>query len=233
MHASSSAGHTTAVPLRGPRRMIADKMVASLREAAQLTHHATAQASALVAAKQSCADAGENVSIEDLVMFATIRTLADFPQLNARLVNQEVHTGPQVHLSIAIALPGDLLVAPAIFDAQDLSLTELRAARQDLARRAKVNKLTVSEMTGGTFTISNLGLTRVEHFTPILNIPQVAILGLGRMVERPVNCADGSIAFAPHLGLSLTFDHRAVDGAPAAAFLTALCITIESGAIFA
>ena len=213
--------------------MIADKMVSSLRETAQLTHHATADASALVTAKERFDRSGQKTSIEDLAMFAVIRTLVDFQELNARLEQGAINTSRPVHLCVAIGLPNNLLVAPAIFDAQSLSLAELRAARQDLAARARTNGLSVREMTGGTFTISNLGLTRVEHFTPILNAPQVAILGLGRMVEKPVKDQEGKIAFVPHIGLSLTFDHRAVDGAPAAAFLTAVCERLESSQTFA
>lgn len=222
----------TVTKLRGPRRMIADKMVASLHDAAQLTHHASANASALIAAKRARDEQADRTSIEDLAMFAAIRTLADHPQMNARLTDHELHCGPAVHLSVAIALADGLLVAPAIFDAQAMSLTQLRAARQDLAQRARTNRLSVREMTGGTFTISNLGLTRVEHFTPILNTPQVAILGLGSMIDRPVRTADGRIDLAPYIGLSLTFDHRAIDGTPAALFLSALCDRLENiGAI--
>jgi pyruvate dehydrogenase E2 component (dihydrolipoamide acetyltransferase) len=103
----------------------------------------------------------------------------------------------------------------------------LRAARQDLAVRARANKLSVTEMTGGTFTISNLGLTRVEHFTPIINAPQICILGIGRMTDRAVRGPDGGIELRPHVGLSLTFDHRALDGAPAGDLLTAICAEIE------
>ena len=99
--------------------------------------------------------------------------------INGILTDREIHLSPQVHLSIAIALPENLLVAPAIFNADELSVLELSAARHDLATRARNNKLTVKEMTGGTFTISNLGLTRVEQFTPILNTPQIGILGVG------------------------------------------------------
>ena len=93
--------------------------------------------------------------------------------------------------------------------------------------RARANTLTVPEMTGGSFTISNLGLSRVEQFTPILNTPQIGILGVGRIVETAVPGEDG-VVFRPFAGLSLTFDHRAVDGAPAADFLSDLCTEIES-----
>lgn len=224
---SAANPDVTVVPLRGIRGMIADKMVKSLSEAAQLTHHASADATQLMAARAKLAEQGIKVSVEDLLMAVTIRMLKSHPDLNGRVEGREVHLSSAVDLSVAIALPGNLLVAPAIFGADALDLPGLRAARQDLAARAKVNKLSVAEMTGGSFCISNLGLTRVEHFTPILNTPQIGILGIGRMHDRPMREADGSIGLRPFIGLSLTFDHRAIDGAPAADALTTLCRDIE------
>ena len=215
------------VPLKGVRGMIADAMVKSLATAAQLTHHGSADASALMAEKARLSEAGTKVSVEDLLMLSVVRALKKVPDANGKVVNREVHLQDAVDLSVAIALPDNLLVAPAIFGADKMDVTELRAARQDLAERAKTNKLTVTEMTGGTFTISNLGLTRVEHFTPILNQGQICILGIGRMVERAVRAADGGIELCPHVGLSLTFDHRALDGAPAGELLTAICEEVE------
>lgn len=207
--------------------MIADKMVKSLQEAAQLTHQATCDASALLAAKERQAGEGVRVSIEDLLMHCVVAVLGRHPAINGTVVGREIHLSDAVHLSVAMALPGNLLVAPAIFDAGSKSVLELRAARQDLAARARTNKLTVTEMTGGTFTISNLGLTRVEHFTPIINAPQIAVLGIGHIVEHPFKGADGGMVWKPTMGLSLTFDHRAIDGAPAAEFLTDVCESVE------
>lgn len=216
------------VPLRGIRGMIADRMVKSLQEAAQLTHHATADASQLVATKAAAEAAGMKLSIEDLLMARTVSALRRHPGINGKVEAKEVHLSGAIHLGVAIALPGNLLVAPAIFDAQDKSVAQLREARRDLAARARANKLSVTEMTGGTFTVSNLGLTRVEHFTPIIASPQIAILGIGRLIERPVRGEGGEITWRSAVGLSLTFDHRAIDGAPAADFLTDLCDIIET-----
>lgn len=215
------------VPLKGVRGMIADAMVGSLQTAAQLTHHGSADATALLSEKVRLAEAGTKVSVEDLLMAAVIRALKRHPDANGRVEDREVKLSSAIDLSVAIALPGNLLVAPAIFGAGDMDVSELRAARQDLAARAKVNKLSVTEMTGGTFTVSNLGLTRVEHFTPIINAPQICILGIGRLTDRAVRAADGGIELRPHVGLSLTFDHRALDGAPAGDLLTAICEEIE------
>ncbi|WP_299472678.1 2-oxo acid dehydrogenase subunit E2 [uncultured Roseibium sp.] len=215
------------VPLKGVRGMIADAMVKSLATAAQLTHHGSADATALMAEKARLAQAGTKASVEDLLMLAVVRALKKNPGGNGRVEGKEIHLSEAIDLSVAIALPGNLLVAPAIFGAGDMNVAELRAARQDLAARAKANKLSVTEMTGGTFTVSNLGLTRVEHFTPIINAPQICILGIGKLTDRAVRAADGGIELRPHVGLSLTFDHRAIDGAPAGELLTSICEEIE------
>lgn len=197
------------VPLKGVRGMIADRMVESLRTAAQLTHHSSADATALMAEKARLGDMGTKVSVEDLLMLAVVRAFKKAPDANGRVEGREVKLSQSIDLSVAIALPGNLLVAPAIFGADAMDVTQLRTARQDLAARARTNKLSVTEMTGGTFTVSNLGLTRVEHFTPIINAP------------------NGGIDLRPHVGLSLTFVHRALDGAPAGDLLTTICTEIE------
>ena len=215
------------VPLKGVRGMIADAMVKSLSTAAQLTHHSSADATALMAEKARLADTGVKASVEDLLMLAVVRALKKHPNANGKVDGREVYLHDSIDLSVAIALPGNLLVAPAIFGADQMDVSALRTARQDLAARAKINKLTVTEMMGGTFTVSNLGLTRVEHFTPILNQGQICILGIGRMVDRAVRADDGGIELRPYVGLSLTFDHRALDGAPAGDLLTSLCDEVE------
>lgn len=217
------------IPLRGMRGMIADNMRRSLDQAAQLTHHAECDASALFATKKRLAEQGIKVSVEDLVAQAVVTTLANHPDLNGRVEDKEIRLYDQVHLSFAMALPGNLLAAPTLFNAQEMSLPARSDARRALATRAKAGQLSVPEMTGGTFTLSNLGLSRVQFFTPIINLPQIAILGIGETRKRPWVQPDGSLAICPVMGLSLSFDHRAVDGAPAAAFLTDLCNLIERG----
>ena len=215
------------VPLKGVRGMIADAMVKSLATGAQLTHHGSADATSLMAEKARLSEAGTKGSVEDLLMLAVVRALQKNPEANGRVEGREVHLSDAVDLSVAIALPGSLLVAPAIFGVDTMDVSALRAARQDLAARARTNKLSVTEMTGGTFTVSNLGLTRVEYFTPIINAPQICILGIGRMTDRAVRAPDGGIELRPYVGLSLTFDHRALDGAPAGDLLTSICDEIE------
>lgn len=216
------------IPLRGMRGMIADKLVESLATAAQLTHHATADATSLLRRKLEMEREGTKVSIEDLLLHCVVRVIARHPEINGRVEGREIRLSRSIDLGVAIALPGNLLVAPAIFDCAGRSAGDLRTARRDLAERARTNKLSVTETTAGTFTVSNLGLTRVEQFTPILNAPQIAILGVGRIAPRAAAGEDGTVVLRPHVGLSLTFDHRAIDGLPAAEALSDLCEIVEA-----
>jgi pyruvate/2-oxoglutarate dehydrogenase complex dihydrolipoamide acyltransferase (E2) component len=218
----------TKVPLKGIRAMIADKMIASVANSAQLTHHASANIAKLLDRKATLLNGDIKVSVEDLLIAAIVQTISRHPNVNGTLEQREICLNSSVHLSIAMALPGNILVAPTMFSAQELDLLGLRAARKDLSRRASSNALTASEMTKGTFTVSNLGLSRVHHFTPILNLPQIAILGIGCSEMRAV-IENSQVVLRPFVGLSLTFDHRALDGAPAADFITDLCMTVENG----
>ena len=217
----------TPIALRGARGLIADKMVASLAQAAQLTHMASADMSMILRRKSFLSAQDKNISIEDLLIDKAVATLIKHPSLNGTITGRDISLHSAINLSVAMALPNNLLVAPAIFNAQAMDLENLRNARQDLSARAKANKLTTSEMTSGTFTVSNLGLSRVHYFTPILNIPQIAILGIGCTEQRVIE-HQGTFSIRPFVGLSLTFDHRAIDGSPAANFLSDLCRAIES-----
>ena len=215
------------IKLTAMRGMIASKMLESLATSAQLTHLAECDVTGLQARKARLQTEGLKASVEDLIVDAVVQSLKLHPNLNGLLIDKEIQIKEALNIAVAVALPGDLLVAPAIFDAASMDLAARVAARRDLVERAKINKLTVKEMTGGTFTISNIGLTRVRHFTPILNVPQIAILGVGETAMRPWVVHDAAVLPRPVMGLSLTFDHRAVNGAPAAEFLTTLCKTIE------
>ncbi len=218
------------VPLKGMRKMIAAKMLESLQTTAQLTHHAECRLDALKARRAELKAAGSAVSVQDLVLLKVIETLKAHPGLNATLADEVIHHHAAVHLGLAIPLPGDLLVAPALFNAEQLDGEELCQARKALVEKALASKLSVKELTGATFTVSNLGLSRVHHFPPVLNPPQVAILGIGGVQRRLELSASGALVEVEWLGLSLTFDHRAVNGAPAADFLDDLCRRIEEGA---
>jgi pyruvate dehydrogenase E2 component (dihydrolipoamide acetyltransferase) len=198
----------------GIRGVIARRMLESVQTTAQLSFFADADASALADARVQWKDAGQKVGYEDLVIAALARILPAFPLFNAHEIDGAVVPQAEINVGVAIGLPGALVV-PCVFDCAAKSLPVIAAERASLVERAPINKLTVKEMSGGTISISNLGLTRVRHFTPVLNRPQTAIIGLGRIGR------DGM------MGLSLTVDHRAIDGQPAGEFLTALCEALE------
>ncbi|UVJ46371.1 2-oxo acid dehydrogenase subunit E2 [Pseudomonas sp. LS1212] len=221
------AGCSTTLPLKGMRKMIASKMHESLQGTAQLTHHAECELSALQARRTLLKAAGSPVSLQDLLLYEIVQTLREHPALNATLQDQQITRHSAIHLGLAIPLPDDLLVAPALFNAEQLDAQGLYQARKALVEKALAGKLSVKEITGATITVSNLGLSRVRFFTPILNTPQVAILGVGGIQTRLHRDARGEIVERDYLGLSLTFDHRAVNGAPAADFLDTLCRKIE------
>jgi pyruvate dehydrogenase E2 component (dihydrolipoamide acetyltransferase) len=214
------------IRLAGVRAMIARKMQESLQQSAQLTFSCDCDAGGLVRARADWKARGEPVGYEDLIAHALVRALRDFPTFNAVETEKGVEIRQAVHVACAIGLDSGL-VAPAIFDAQAKTLPEIAACRRDLVERARIGKLSVAEMTGGTITISNLGLTRVDHFTPILNRPQQAIFGFGRIRRAPVVTEAGAIAVGELMGVSLTVDHRIHDGAAAGAFLTALVDRLE------
>lgn len=216
----------TRIPLKGLRGMIAARMAESVSTTARATLYSEADADALVARRAAIKAEGGAASLEDLLLMCVVQTLTRHPALNGTLSEQVITLRPAIDLGIAVALANGL-VAPAIMGAQALSVEALSEARRDLVARAKTNKLTVAEMTGASFTVSNLGHYRIDHFTPLINIPQLAILGLGRIVNRPVARADGALGVTPMIALSLSIDHRAIDGAPAAAFLTDLARAIE------
>jgi len=212
--------------LSAVRSMIARKMHESLQSTAQVTYHAEVDARALVAARAGWRTVHPRISYEDLTIGVLARLVSQYPIFNGAFLNGELRLSHAVHVSIAIALP-DALVAPAVFDCESRTLAEIASARVDLVARAHSNKLSMREMTGGTITISNMGVSRTRFFTPILNAPQIAILGLGQIAPRPW-IVDGQLAVAPVMGLSLTTDHRIVDGSPSGEFLTALCKELES-----
>lgn len=208
--------------------MIADKMCASLQSMAQLTYHCECNAELLVNERAALKEQGSNVSIEDLLIKAVSETLIDFPAFNSVLQRKEGTIVQSHNISIAISLD-EALVAPTIFGVNAKSKEQICIDRKDLINRARKGNLTIPEMTGGSFTVSNLGLRRIHYFTPIINAPQVAILGVGRIEKKPWVNSDDKIIVAPVMGLSLTTDHRIVDGDPSGEFLSCLCDRIENG----
>jgi pyruvate dehydrogenase E2 component (dihydrolipoamide acetyltransferase) len=215
-------------PAAGTRRTIASKMLTSLHSTAPVTLTTTADASNLVnLRRQFQAAPSESVpSYTDFIVKLTGIALQAHPNLNARWEDEAVLVLKDIHIGIAVDTESGLLV-PVIRDVPTLSLRELAVRSRELIDRAHTRKLTADEMQGGTFTVSNLGAFGIDAFTPIINYPECAILGIGRIHRQPAVVGDQVVA-REQVTLSLTFDHRIVDGAPAARFLDMLRKCIEN-----
>jgi len=224
------------VPFSGMRKIIADNMMASLHNMAQLTVFVECDVTKMTAfrdrvrAKYAKQEDIPRVSYNDIISLAVSRTLLKFPYMNSWLTEESITRHKQVNLGIAVALK-DGLIVPHVKDAEKMTLTELAVAIRDVAGKARKGGLSMDELQGGTFTISNVSMLGVDGFTPIINPPEVGILGVGRAVERPAVAADGQIVSRTMMTLSLTFDHRAVDGAPAMVFLRSLADCLEDPAM--
>ena len=215
---AAAAGKSPArgIPMRGMRKTIADRMAQSLRESAQLTITSEADVTPAVELRERLVRQFD-FTYGDLLLQAVARGLLRHPQMNARLVQDEIAMLPQVNVGMAVALE-DGLIVPVVVDADKKSLREIAGITRELGERARAGKLRLEEVSGGTFTITNLGTFGVDAFTPIINTGETGILGVGRIVEKPV-IHRGEIARRSMMTLSLTFDHRLIDGAPAAQFL--------------
>ncbi len=217
------------------RKLIATAMHQSLQNSAQLTHHLSADARQLMKLrkkfKQQLADGEikQNVTINDLVCFAVIRALEKFPQVNTHYHGDKMKWFNKVHLGLAVDTERGLMV-PACKNADDLSITGLSSQLKQLstaARNGNVNPDLLNPA-AATFTVSNLGNYGVEMFTPVINLPQTAILGVCTIVPRPKEIEEGVYGFVPMMGLSLTYDHQALDGGEATLFLAEIKNQIEN-----
>lgn len=211
------------------RRVIAERMLASRQNTAPVTLHTTADATALVMLRNEFKSAGNNTVVpgyNDMLVKLTAAALRAHPVLNSRWDGDDLPASPDIHIGIAVDTETGLLV-PVIRDVAKLSLIDVATRSRDLTERARSARLTGDELRGGTFTITNLGAFGIDAFTPIINYPECAILGVGRIRRQPVAVGD-SIALRGIITLSLTFDHRAFDGVAAARFLQTLTKLIES-----
>lgn len=210
------------VPLSPMRRAIAAAMRQSAGETAPVTLTREVQCAALLARL------GDDATITDALVRGVALALGDHPDLHAQWDGDALLYPDAAHVNLAVALPGGL-VAPVLRHPAAKDLGQLAAERRTLVERARAGRLTPDDLAGGTITLSNLGMYGVDAFTPIITLPQAAVLGVGRILPRPV--AEGSqIVLRPTLTLSLTFDHRSVDGATAAAFLARVAALIEQPA---
>jgi len=228
--APSTAGGFTETPLAGVRKIISERMLSSLAGTAQLTFNGSAPADRILDLrsrfKSSEAALGlSDVTIGDLVLFAVSHVLPRFPGANATLEGGILRSYERVHLALAVDTPRGLMV-PVIRDADLLGLREISGEAKRLAAACRSGSIDPAELSGGTFTVSNLGALGVESFTPVLNAPQVAILGVDAILPRAAAGPGGSVILEQRMGLSLTVDHQIVDGAPAALLLKAIADAI-------
>lgn len=222
-------------PISNMRKIIAKAMHASLQNSAQLTHHLSADARRIMELRKrvkKAVESGElatNITLNDLVCFAVIKALKQFPNVNAHFLGDSVRLFKKVHLGLAVDTERGLMV-PAVRNADELSIVELASRLKEVATACKKGSIDPDLLSSeaASFTVSNLGNYGVEIFTPVINLPQSAILGVNTIVPRPKDIGGGVYAFVPHIGLSLTYDHRALDGGEATRFLKQIAIEIEN-----
>jgi len=218
------------IPLRGIRRAIAEKMTTSRREIPEVTTWVDVDATGLMAAKDQLKAASPTAGIGLLALFAriSIAGLTKFPELNSRvdLEAQEIVQLGDINLSFAAQSPRGLVV-PVVHGAGAMTTTELAAALRELTGLARDGKLTPAQMTGGTFTLNNYGVFGTDGATPIINYPEAAMLGVGRIIDRPWAHA-GQVALRKVAQLGLTFDHRVCDGGTAGGFLRFVADCVEN-----
>ncbi len=213
------------VPMEGMRKIIADNMLGSLQNSAQLTLVSEADVTACVHIindfkARNKKNKDFRLSMNDMLILAVSKALKKHPRMNATFDGQTITRHGEVHMGVAVALPEGLMV-PVLHHADRLPLLEIAREARLLAGRARKGELTPDDMSGGTFTITNMAHSVVDFFTPILKPGETGILGVGRVVEKPV-IREGAVVARSMMGLSLTFDHRVEDGAPAADFLKTL-----------
>ena len=224
------------VKMSNIRKMIAKSMVSSLSNMAQLTHTSSFDATNILAFRSNLKKNGEklgigNITINDIIIYTVSRVLKNHKDLNAHLIeNDTMRYFSSVNMGMAVDTPRGLLV-PTLNGADKMSLTQISAAAKTLAKDAQAGTISPELLKGGTFTISNLGTYGIESFTPVINPPQTGILGVNTITTR-VREVNGEIKPYQAMTLSLTYDHRAIDGAPASRFLKELCDALENFSLF-
>ncbi|MDR1654780.1 MAG: 2-oxo acid dehydrogenase subunit E2 [Treponema sp.] len=218
-------------PVKGIRKLIASQMMESHSNTAAFTLNASAPACNLLGLrarfKASDPELGLNkITINDLLLFAVSRVLPLYPYMNAHRLGDTLRSFHTVHLGVAVSTPRGLMV-PVIRNAETLSLLQISAKARELSGACRSGSVSPDDLHGSTLTVTNLGNTGIESFTPVINIPEVAILGICGILPRPAETSPGTYEILPHLGLSLTIDHAVVDGAPAAEFLKAFAAAIK------
>lgn len=223
--AAAASGVAQTIPLSGIRGRVAERMFESWNTIPRVTEVMQVDMSATVAFREAMLGQWEQqygfrVSLNDMITKAVAVALGRHPRLNATLVDREVHVHDQINIGVAVNLDEGLIV-PVVRNADQKDLGQIGRESRALAEKARAGRLQLDDLSDGTFTITNLGTTGIDLFTPIINPPQVAILGVGMIQRRPVVVGD-ALAIRPSAYLCLVFDHRALDGVPAASFLQEL-----------
>ncbi len=217
------------------RKLIAKAMHNSLQNSAQLTHHMSADVRKLLEERRknkealASGTASIELTLNDMVCWCVIKALKKFPELNSHFLGETIKKYNTVHLGIAVDTKRGLMV-PSVKNADSMNLTDLASELKSVAeacRKGNINPELI-QSTAASFTVSNLGSYGVEMFTPVINLPQVAILGVCTIINRPADLGNNTFGFVPYMGLSLTYDHRAVDGGPATLFLKEIKKQIEN-----
>jgi pyruvate dehydrogenase E2 component (dihydrolipoamide acetyltransferase) len=227
------AGELGGPPIRVSkvRQTIARRMRDSLSVSAQYTLNTSADATGLlrlrnrIKASRQSSDIPD-INISDMVIFCAVKALLEMPELNAEFIDGKLNQHSNINIGFACDTPRGLLV-PVVKNCQNLSLEELASAIKTLTQQAVEGTISPDDLTGGTFTVSNMGNLGIESFTPILNPPQVALLGVNSIELKPVR-TEGRVEFIDYIGLSLTCDHQVIDGAPGARFLKIVSRHIEN-----
>ncbi len=230
--ASAGSGGSRTVTLTGLRKRVAENIARSIRNSPHVTLNLQADMTEAMNLRRQLLPAiekktGVRVSPTDIIVKALSVALAEFPTVNAHIDGDTMTLFDDIHIGLAVSLGDEGLIVPVIKNVQSKGLGDIAKDRQELAARARANKLGGADISGGTFTVSSLGNYGIQSFNPIINPPQVAILGVGAITDTVV-ARDGAPAIRPMMGLSLSFDHRAMDGAPAAAFLARLREILET-----
>ena len=220
-------------PLSNVRKLIAKTMYESLNSSAQLTHHTSADARKILELRKkvkSRVESGgyQNITLNDMVCYAVIKALKKHNETNAHFLGDKIRYFKKVNLGFAVDTPRGLLV-PVVVEVDKLSLIELSVEMQKIAGQCHSGSIDPDLLSNelATFTVSNLGAYGVEMFTPVVNLPQVGILGVNTIIKRPAELEGGVTGFVPYIGLSLTYDHRAIDGGPASLFLKTVKEEVE------
>ncbi len=231
---STEADDSEVRPLSNIRKLIAKAMHASLQNSAQLTHHMSADARKILSLRDKVknlqAEGYEyNITLNDMVCYSLIRALRKHPDANVHYLGDSIRYFKKVHLGMAVDTERGLMV-PALRNADDLSLPGLSAQLSQLAAACRGGNVDpdLLQPDAASFTISNLGAYGVEMFTPVINLPQAGILGVNTIIQRPAQLEGGAFGFVPYMGLSLTYDHRALDGGPATLLLAGIKHEIET-----